>query len=237
MLAWVNGELYRGQQLSQKALALARELGDRYNEAWSLLYLAVCFVRRPEKYDEAVGYVKEAQTIFQELDEKPGIASGLNTLGELARAAGDYERAKMMYEACQDISRETGEIIRHNMMHENLGFVAYEEGKYLSSFELFALCIKGWLEMGMKQGIMTGLGNLAGPLSRMGEPEKAASLLGVSEALLAEVGFDHHPSDLVEIAKYTAEVRSQLDETTFKAAYAEGQAMTLEQVIAYALEE
>jgi tetratricopeptide (TPR) repeat protein len=236
MLAWVNGELLQGEQLSQKALALARELGDKRNEAWSLQQLAVCFVNRPEKYEEAVGYAKEAQAIFQELDEKPGMASGLNTLGELARAAGDYERAKLMYEACQGISRETGEAIRENLTHENLGFVAYEEGNYLSAFELFALCIRGWIEIGVKQGIMTLLGTLAGPLAKMGKPEKAARLLGVSEALLAEVGFDHHPSDLIEIAKYTADVKSQLDEATFEAAYTEGQVMTMEQAITYALD-
>jgi ribosomal protein L10 len=51
------------------------------------------------------------------------------------------------------------------------------------------------------------------------------------------MGFDHQPSDQQEVAKYFADIKSQLDEATFDAAYAEGQAMNLEQAVAYALDE
>jgi hypothetical protein len=37
------------------------------------------------------------------------------------------------------------------------------------------------------------------------------------------------------ITEFTSELRAQLDEATFEAAWAEGQAMTLEQAVAYAL--
>jgi hypothetical protein len=52
----------------------------------------------------------------------------------------------------------------------------------------------------------------------------------------AGMGFDHQPSNLPEIAKYFADVKSQLDEATFNAAYSEGQAMSLDQAVAYALD-
>jgi hypothetical protein len=51
------------------------------------------------------------------------------------------------------------------------------------------------------------------------------------------MGFGHQIADQHEIAKYIADVRAQLDEATFEAAYAEGQAMTLEEAVAYALSD
>ena len=43
--------------------------------------------------------------------------------------------------------------------------------------------------------------------------------------------------DFYDYAYSVAQVRDQLDEATFSAAYAVGRAMTLEQAIAYALED
>jgi hypothetical protein len=92
-------------------------------------------------------------------------------------------------------------------------------------------------EIGLKHMAIAGIGSAAGPLGKLGKLEKAARLLGASAALMAGMGGDHQSGDQHEIAKYTAEVRAQLDEATFDAAYAEGQAMTLEQAMAYALAE
>jgi hypothetical protein len=51
------------------------------------------------------------------------------------------------------------------------------------------------------------------------------------------MGVDHHPSDLEEIARYTNHLRSQLDEATFESFWAIGEAMTMEQAVAYAMDE
>jgi hypothetical protein len=49
--------------------------------------------------------------------------------------------------------------------------------------------------------------------------------------------FPQTPADLIEYDRNLAAVRSQLDEATFAQAWAEGQAMTLEQAMAYALKD
>jgi len=121
-------------------------------------------------------------------------------------------------------------------MLENLAYVAYHQGEYPRARDLAVTDIKLWLEIGGRQGMCVGLTGLAGPLGKLGEPEKAARLLGASAAVLAEMGIDHQPSDQHEITKYTADVRAQLDEATFEAAWAEGQVMTLDAAVAYALE-
>jgi non-specific serine/threonine protein kinase len=236
-MAYANGELSQSKQFCRKGLALARKLCDKRNEAWLLDQLTACFVDRPEEYEEANRYGEAALAIFKELDHKPGIAHALNIVGELARAAGDYDHAGEAYEECLAIVSETGEIYRQNMMLGNLGFVAYEERDYKRARDLNASFLRQSYKIRSGQWALGGLATLAGPLGKLGEPEKGARLLGASNALMAGMGIDYQPGDLPEIAKYSADIMSQLDEATFEAAYAEGQAMTLEQAVAYALEE
>ena len=59
--------------------------------------------------------------------------------------------------------------------------------------------------------------------------------LGASEAALERMGAFYQPVDKKEIDRIIANVRSQLDEATFQAAWVEGRAMTLEQAVADAL--
>jgi hypothetical protein len=76
---------------------------------------------------------------------------------------------------------------------------------------------------------------MAGIWLARGQPMRAARLFGASQALrgtsAAPVGA------VVCYTRDVTSVRAQLDEATFTAAWAEGEALTLEQAIAYALRE
>lgn len=65
----------------------------------------------------------------------------------------------------------------------------------------------------------------------------AARLLGASAAMLETMGMPYPPSDRDEVALYVTDISSQLDEETFSTAWAEGQAMSMTEAIAYVLEE
>jgi tetratricopeptide (TPR) repeat protein len=235
-LSWVGDTHEQNILLGQKALALARELGDRSNEAWLLAEISHS-LELPEKYESAVKMSTRALTLFRELDDKPGMALALNALGEVERLSGNYERAKEAYEETLAICRETGEIYRHSMNLANLAFVAYDEGEYERGRELATSLLKHRMEIGWVEWVQIGLMVLAGPLGKLGQPEKAARLLGASTSIMAEIGIYFQPGDQPEMDKYIADVRTQLDEATFETAWAEGQAMTLKQALVYALDE
>jgi hypothetical protein len=73
----------------------------------------------------------------------------------------------------------------------------------------------------------------ASVLGLTGKPEQAARLFGAAESLLNERLF---PSDQKEFDHYVAVVRAQLDEAVFERAWVAGGAMTLEQAVAFAME-
>ena len=67
--------------------------------------------------------------------------------------------------------------------------------------------------------------------------QRAARLFGAAGAVRTASGIPLPPVDRWWYERYLATARAQLDERSWEAAWAEGQAMTLEQAIAYALEE
>ena len=67
------------------------------------------------------------------------------------------------------------------------------------------------------------------------EPDRAARLLGAAEAWFTTVGHVIGQTERAEHDGYIAATRAQLGEETFAAAWAGGQALTLEQAIAEAL--
>ena len=70
-----------------------------------------------------------------------------------------------------------------------------------------------------------------------GEAERAARLFGASEVLREVMGTPPEPGESALQEPYLSAARSQLDETSWQEAWAEGRAMTLEEAISYALEE
>jgi predicted ATPase/DNA-binding CsgD family transcriptional regulator len=232
-LAWINGDPALSRQFHLQALSLARELEDKREEALSQRYLAGS-ADQQESFDASWRRGEEALAIFRALDDKVGIAETLSTQGEIARLAGDGRLARQKYEAALEVSLDTGEKIRQIILQSNLIMIAYNEGNYREARELADSVLEQFIESGTRQGIISALWALAGPLCMLGQPVKAARLLGASAALFDEMGAADHPTDYEQVAKYRAEARAQLGESAFEAAWNEGQAMTLAEAVAYA---
>ncbi len=66
---------------------------------------------------------------------------------------------------------------------------------------------------------------------------RAAQLFGASEALSESIYSALLPYDHEQYTRTVAALRNQLDEATFNSPWAEGRAMSIEQAIAFALEE
>ncbi len=237
LLAFAQGDMARSKQLHLEALALSRQSEDSLNRAWSLAFLAIDATGFPEEYDEGIAYCEEALALFQKSGNMPGIIQALTGLGELARLVGDYKQASDAYEKCLTVCRETGHRWREAMTLSNLAYIAQHQGDHERAEALLLEDLSLMRVLKLDYLIASGLPMLAGPTEAKGEPMRAARLLGASEALLEPMGASILPADQIEVDRYVATIRKQLGEDAFTAAWAEGRAMTLEEVIAYALNE
>ncbi|UCG25815.1 MAG: tetratricopeptide repeat protein [Chloroflexota bacterium] len=234
MLAVGHGDLERGQELLQQALSLARESGDESNAAWALVFLGGDKMGRTGEYEEGIDLCQEALALFRKLDDRPGAIQALTMTGELARLSGDYQLAQEAYEECLVVSRQIGHRLREALTYTNLSSVAMHNGDYDRADLLIKEEIAILRELGLKYYMAAGLALYAGPMLARGEFVGAAQLLGAADSHLEEMGIQQVPADQREIDRYVNHVRDQLTAPGYEAAFAKGQAMSLDEAFALA---
>jgi non-specific serine/threonine protein kinase len=232
-MAWMV-DLDAATRLFVRALNISRELGNQLQAAWALTFQSYSMQREPE----AAMLIAEASLVmFREMNHLPGIAQTLNIIGELARISGDDERAKHAYEECLLVCQQTGEALRTSYIYANLAYIAQHEGDHHHALDLVRQALQLSRDRKNLRHIASFLVAFAGSIAALGELERAARLIGASEAGLERMGAFHSPSDQPEVDRIIADVRAQLGEAAFEAAWAEGRKMTLEQATAAALGE
>jgi non-specific serine/threonine protein kinase len=227
----------RGREWASKALDLYRDLGDERHMAWAYVFLGIHQMEHPERIKEGIVQCEKGLALFRKYDDRPGIDQALSVIGELARMQGDYERAGEVYQEALDINSQQGDKYREALTLLNLAYVSHHRKDYQQEEELIkqALMLKG--EFKTKYFTTLCLDALSSPIGAKGEPERAAKLLGASQALLDGMGIERQTADQHEINRVLASLHKQLDEATFKKAWTEGQAMSPEQAIAFVLGE
>jgi non-specific serine/threonine protein kinase len=236
-LSFIQGDYGRGKLFNGEALALYRELGEEANMAWALLFLGAHYAGGLSEIKEGRALSEEALALFRAQDNKHGIIRALNQKAELARLDGDYDRAGKAYEECLALCREFGDKQREAFTLSNSAFVAQHQGNYEQAESRIKKALVLSRGLKTKYPLAMDLASLSGPVAARGDPERAARLLGASDALLKAMGLGLQPQDQPEIDRYEAAIREQLGEEAFNSAWAKGQAMSLEEAVAYALGE
>jgi predicted ATPase/DNA-binding CsgD family transcriptional regulator len=237
-LSYYLGDLEGVKRWCSEALALYRELGDRVNSAWALIFLSSHHtLGNPTEVEEGIALCEEGLALFRQLDSRSGLNQALTVLGELSRAAGDYERAEIAYQEALALCREAGNRQREAINLGNLSYVAVHQGDYERAVALAREALALFWKLDKKYYTAFDLSVLAGPVAATGQLDRAARLLGASAALLETIGVGFQPADQFEIDRYVAAVRAQLDEAAFEAAWAAGRAMSLEEAVAFALDK
>jgi hypothetical protein len=118
-----------------------------------------------------------------------------------------------------------------------LGYVALREGNHTEAHALLANGLRGFQEIGASEGIQLALRGLAALATVRRQPERAARLFGAAEALRERIRIVLPPVERPEYEQYVADARAQMDDQVFTAAWAEGQALSLDEAVQYALHE
>jgi tetratricopeptide (TPR) repeat protein len=88
-------EVEDAHALAERALALARDYGERGNEAYALRLLGDIAARRePPERDQATAHYRQALTLAEELGMRPLQAHCHRGLGTLYAATGQREQAR-----------------------------------------------------------------------------------------------------------------------------------------------
>ena len=220
-----------------KALALYEELWSRREMGWAHIHLMMPLAGQPGEFEQAMENFEEGLALLREADDKAGIAQAFTNLGEQTRLLGDLSRSKEAYEESLSVAREIGDGLRESLLLINLGFIALHEDDVEGAQAMLNESLTLALAIGHTAYTADKLWALAGAAVALGQPERAARLIGAAEALYEKKSYIPQAGDLPEFERYQASAREALDEAAYKTAWAEGRAMSLDEAIAYALEE
>ena len=102
---------------------ITHEAGDRNEELEALEGLSRLARRQPGGEDEALGYLKKALALADDLDGAEKQSTLLNTLGVIHWKQGDYAEALSSYRRALDIFRERGDRVHEGLVLNSIGVV------------------------------------------------------------------------------------------------------------------
>jgi predicted ATPase/DNA-binding SARP family transcriptional activator len=247
ILAWFQGEYSQAIHQVSSSHPIFRDIGYQWMAVGSLHTLGDIALAEGD-VEGAVGWYEDALKMSQKMQlEAPQIFARAG-LAKVAWAKGDYDLAARGSEESLKMSRKAD--IRQAMFHSllNLGRVAQSQGDYGKARALYIEA----LELQKRRvsplfnltGLKTYVTTVSYPLEALAilscarnKMERAARLIGAAETLYTPLRFEMSARERAEHDEAIASARAALGEEAFAKAWADGQEMTLERAVAYALEE
>jgi tetratricopeptide (TPR) repeat protein len=224
-----------GQSLLEEALWIGEQLGDKSRVARALFYLGGNEV---ERGNFAVGHAhyEKALDLHQESGDRQRSAWTLAALGRVTHYEGDLARSRAYLEAalalCLDLGPGGAHVTAYTLMQ--LGHVARLSGDFTLARSRYQESLHRYLEGRDRVWTVTCLEGIACLAASQGRAVCATRLFGACDAMRATL---RKPPTLLDRALWESPLHaacSSLGEAVFAAAWNEGQAMSLEQAVAYA---
>jgi tetratricopeptide (TPR) repeat protein len=150
--------------------------------------------------------------------------------GEYARSAEPMAEALALFQTVGDARG-----IAVSLMQ--LGKLAYVQGDPRQATSYYTQALTMAQRISNQEVIVFVLSRLAVVAAAMGRYARAASLYGAESALRAGLGLPLPPADQAEHDEGVTAARTGLDTPSWESAWSVGAGWTLEQAIAFALEE
>ena len=234
--AHCQGDYIAAHAWYQESLALRRQLGDKTGIAYSLNDLG-CLAQDQGDYTAAQTLYEECLALSREIGNRQAIAFALHNLGTVVYKLGNYERARALHEESLTLGKELSDKKVIAVSFNGLGNIARQQGDYAQAFALGAKNLALMSELGDKNGIAASLEALADLSAERGQMERAVQIWAAAESLREAISSPMPADEKANYDRLVSAARFAMDQKAFTAATSQGQTMTLEQAIRYALDE
>jgi predicted ATPase len=224
----------RALALAQEAHTLYQDLQEPHGIALTLgsmgdaAYAQGDLTRAEAWYTESLQLVRDLNSPFD-------TALYLHNLGETHRHLGNLAQAAREQEESLSLFRSLGVLFGVSLALTSLGAIYQQQGKVAVSLALFSesLALSEQLENVQQVGL--NLTRIAGALAALGQPQRAASLLGAAEGalMLSESPLFHLEQAEVDVVMIT--VRAQQSPADWEQAFTAGRNRPRAQSIAEAI--
>ena len=229
VLALWQGDLAQADDLLSRTVQQAQVLGDRRSEARARIDLAAA-LRRQGNVPAAEHSAEAGLRLAYELADESAIAHALFQRGIVYRDAQATDRAVAALEESVTRHRRLGDAHRAAIALTMLGWARQEAGDQ----ERAAACLREGAtilrSVGDRAFFLFALRGLAYVSHDQGEHRRAARWYGASEAFRVALGMQHPRRNRERDQILVASLQQQMTEPEYREAFADGEAMSVEQV-------
>ncbi len=235
-VAFFQGDYLPAGAELEAALALMRRSGDPWGLVHTLGPLGMVKLAQRE-FNQARSYLEESLLLARDVGDTRSMALIAASVADVARCQRDYDRAAELYAESLALYRKLGNQAEIPAIWHNQGYVALGKGNYGAAQALFTDSLLRQLERGNRAGVAEGLAGLAALAGAQAAPERAARLFGAAAAIRETIAAPVWPAERFEVERHEAAVQALLGESNFARLQVAGRALTLEQAVAYALQD
>lgn len=161
--------------LGLEALELSRKLAYQYGEAYSLYILGIDFIYLGD-YNGSIEKLKESFKIFNYIKNETYKARVLNTLGNVYKRKGNFNKAIENYTISLDISKRKKDTIMLSALYNNIALLYLDMGNdYKKSLEFQKLNLELISKTNKTLDIYNCLMNIGNAYEKMQNYDKAIS--------------------------------------------------------------
>lgn len=179
----------------------------------------------------------QAALLSSQMKDKETIIGLLNARAQIAMMQGDYHQARTYWQEALDIAEELGARMPSLWFHTRLGYLALREVHLTETRNIFTETAREFFNDHNEGGVVFTVEGMAGLYIAINKPELAAQLIGWADATREKINDTRPVIEQRDVDKIIATCLTKMDEAAFSNAYAEGQKMSLDEAVAYALRE
>ena len=236
-MAMAQGDHSVAETHYTESYALYKAAGDAYGGAHPGLGLGLLAMSRADA-QQAKQHLRESAKAASEAGDYFWGALSLSALGMVSLGQGDFDEAQTSLAEGLDLAKRAGDRFSRYIALYNRSVLAQAQGDYDHAAALFEEGLMFSLEVGDHANIAYCLEGLAAVAVARDEADRAARLLSAAQRLregLAAAVYTYRP-DLSLRERTMDAARVRLGEPKFEEMWAQGEAMSFEQTIDYALE-
>jgi len=232
-LAYWQADMDIAQGFYDECLALTRQVGDKRAIANAIYNAGFPMTVSRKTIPRAKLLYQEALTLFRELGDDGRIARTLWGIGNANFFDKDYAAAKPALEEAQALSRRLDDRFNLAWSTHTLGLVAFNTNDIATAKKSFLEALQLFLEAQDVSGITLQLDNLSSIARKEGDPLRATRLAAAAVAQQTATG-----TGLGGLLSYQEgrTGREGLSEADAATAWAEGQSLSLDEAVAYAMD-
>ncbi|HEV3198256.1 MAG TPA: protein kinase [Bryobacteraceae bacterium] len=227
------GQPAQARAYMEEAVLLWKELGG------NTVVLALSNLARIAKSQGDFGMARTTYettlAVFRSSGDVRGVAFALNGLGDVALAQGDYATARRLYDESLSKFQQIEDHWGAGGVLRDLGDLTRRDGDYSRAAAFYKESLGVFRKAGHRTGVARALELLACCAGCQAAPERALKLAGAAAALREELGTPLSAAEREELDQILRQVRENLTAPDQAKAWAEGRAMTLDQILEYAL--